>query len=149
MKSDRNHLEWQGKGRIIMALFLPFFILAMSFIFYSCHSDTSGSEDFLIRIDSVNVPANVNQGASFDIHFYGTIGFSDCYVFKTFNRTMTGNILTIECYGTYLVNKVKCVDQLVTMDGINLNMSLLVPGTYIVIIKEPDSSTIVKQLVVK
>jgi hypothetical protein len=149
MKSSGFSFHRHCKLTFKLALFLLLIFIFLSFGTLACHKDNAGSNDFLIGIDSVKLPVEVNQGVSFDIHFYGTIGFSDCYSFKTFNRRLTGNEITIECYGTYEDKNGKCLERLVTMDGMVLNMSVMVPGKYIIIIKEPDSSSIVEQITVK
>jgi len=149
MKSLRNSLLKQKNVRFKLTLFLLFLFITLSSSFFSCHKNWGENNDFLISIDSIIVPSIVNQGASFDINFYGTIGFSDCYSFKTFNRTLRENVLTIECFGTFSDNNGKCADRLVTMNGIVMNMTILVPGTYLVVIKQPDNSTIVKQIEIK
>jgi hypothetical protein len=149
MKSIENCLYRQEYVALKLTLFLLFIFIALSFGFFSCHRDWEENNDFLISIDSIKVPSVVNQGVLFDIQFYGTIGFSDCYSFKTFNRTLRGSVLTIECYGTFTDNNGKCADRLVTMDGNLMNVTILVPGTYMVVVKQPGSSTIVKEIEVK
>jgi len=149
MKSLSDRLHKQEGVALRLTFFLLFLFTALSFGSFSCQKDQGGNNDFLIPIDSIRVPSELKQGESFNIQFYGVIGFSDCYSFKTFNRTLRGNIMTIECYGTFTDNKGKCTDRLVTMDGIFMNMTINVPGIYSIMVKEPGSFTLVEQIEIK
>jgi hypothetical protein len=65
------------------ALLLSWLIVSLNTV--SCKKDLSTGNDFLIKVDSINVPRVVNSETSFDIIFFGTIGFTGC-VSELFRR---------------------------------------------------------------
>jgi hypothetical protein len=105
------------------------------------------SSDFLIKVDSINVPKSVNSETPFDIEFFGTIGFDGCTEFKTFNQIYDNNDITIEAWGTYN-NQTKCPTVMVSLDGQKLNLTIYSRGVYTILIREPDSFSIVRQITV-
>jgi hypothetical protein len=134
--------------RFVKPLISIFSIAGFCLIFFSCRNDLTSNSDFMIHVDSIRVPETVSQAESFDIEFFGVIGFNGCYSFKTFNRLIKGNEITIEVFGTIDNMSRVCPDALVTLDGIKLATTITIPGTYLIIIKEPDSYSLVKQITV-
>jgi len=132
----------------VKSLVSIFTVTGFCLIFFSCRNDLSSNSDFLIHVDSIRVPETVIQAKSFDIEFFGVIGFNGCYSFKTFNRVVKGNEITIEAFGTLDEKSGVCPDVLVTLDGIKLSSTINLPGIYQIIIKEPDSFTLIKQIIV-
>jgi hypothetical protein len=124
-------------------------ILAICALLASCSNANNTYTDFLIKVDSIHCPDSVISNASFDIEFFGIIGFNGCYSFKTFNQRLADNDITIEAWGTYDSNAGICPAALVTLDGQKLSMSLFTPGLYRIKISEPDMTIIVKSIVVK
>jgi hypothetical protein len=122
-------------------------LITFSIICLSCHNDLSSSSDFLIKVDSINVPKSVNSETPFDIEFFGTIGFDGCTEFKTFNQIYDNNDITIEAWGTYN-NQTKCPTVMVSLDGQKLNLTIYSRGVYTILIREPDSFSIVRQITV-
>jgi hypothetical protein len=125
-----------------------FLITGICLIFYSCSNDLSSTSDFMIQVDSIRVPEVVSQAKPFDIEFFGVIGFNGCYSFKTFNRVIKGNEITIQAFGSIDEKSRICPDALVTLDGKKLSTTIALPGTYQIIIKEPDSFSLIKQIIV-
>jgi len=132
----------------VKSLISIFTITGFCLIFFTCSNDLSSTSDFMIHVDSIRVPETVNQSKSFDIGFFGVIGFNGCYSFKTFNRVIKGNEITIEAFGTLDEKSSVCPDVLVTLDGIKLSTTISISGTYQIVIKEPDSFTLIKQIIV-
>ncbi len=131
------------------------FILINFFIFIigttildSCQNNLSSSSDFMVTVDSISVPDTVMSGTAFNIEFFGTIGMDKCVSFKTFNRIDQGNNITIETWATYNDMGGQCPPALVTLSGHIVNMTISVPGNYLIIIKEPYSYSIIKKLTV-
>jgi hypothetical protein len=114
----------------------------------SCHDDSSSSNDFLVKVDSFRVADAVTSATPFNVDFYGTIGLNGCYSFKTFNRVVKGNDITIEVWGTFDYKTGSCPEELVLLNGIKLNLTFPIPGTYRIIIKEPADYSLVRQITV-
>jgi len=131
------------KSSLIISAFSAIFLMLIS-----CHDNSNKGNDFLVKVDSIRIPSVVNAGVSFDIDFFGTIGFDGCVGFKTFNRTIKGNEITVETWGTFNDFNGNCPDMLVVLDGQKLTMTIADPGTYKIMIKEPGNYALVKQIVV-
>jgi len=114
----------------------------------SSHDNSDSSNDFIVKVDSFKVADTVTSAAPFDVMFYGTIGRNGCYSFKTFNQVLKGNDISIEVWGTFDYKTGSCPDELVSLDGIKLNLTIPFPGTYRIIVKEPADYSLVKQITV-
>ena len=114
----------------------------------SCHVDSSSSNDFLVQVDSFKVADAVTSATPFNVDFYGTIGLNGCYSFKTFNQVVKGNDITIEVWGTFDYKTGSCPEELVSLNGIKLNLTIPFPGAYRIIIKEPAGYSLVRQITV-
>lgn len=124
-------------------------VIAIGLSILSCHIDSDNSSDFIIRVDSVKIPDTVSSATPFDIVFFGTIGFNSCYSFKTFNRVVKDNDIKIQAWGTLDYKEGKCPEGLVSLNGQILKLTIPLPGTYRIVIKEPEDYTLVKQITVK
>ena len=117
---------------------------------FSCNLNQNTNNDFLIRVDSIHAPDTVVANTSFDVVFFGTIGFDECSSFKTFNRTDINNDIDIEAWGTYNNSTSGgCPPAMVTLNGQKLSLSFPVPGIYRLLIQDPRAVTLVKQIVAK
>ena len=114
----------------------------------SCHDNSDSSNDFIVKVDSFKVPAAVTSATPFDVVFYGTVGLNGCYSFKTFNKVVKGNDINIEVWGTFDYSTGSCPEELVSLNGIKLNLTIPFPGTYRIIIKEPADYSLVSQVTV-
>lgn len=114
----------------------------------SCHDNSDSSNDFIVKVDSFKVTAVVTSATPFDVVFYGTVGRNGCYSFKTFNKVVKGNDINIEVWGTFDYSTGSCPEELVSLNGIKLNLTIPFPGTYRIIIKEPADYSLVSQVTV-
>lgn len=105
--------------------------------------------DFLIKVDSINVPNVLTAGIPFDIKFYGTIGYNDCVTFKTFSKTIKERELRIGAWGTYPADMSNCNDALVLLNGSVVTVTVSTPGNYDLYIDEPDNTSIHRLLPIK
>ncbi len=114
-----------------------------------CTKEPAPLKDYLIQVDSIHVADTVSAGVSFDIEFFGIIGFDQCHSFKVFNQVYNGNNITIQAWGTFDSDAQACPDALVMLDGMKLNMKLIVPGYYDLLITEPGGYSLYKQILVR
>ncbi len=124
-------------------------LLSMSLIFisvYSCLKGPFTSSDFMIQVDSIHVADTVRSNTPFSVDFFGTIGFDGCFNFKTFKKNIQDSIISVEAWGSYEKMDGQCPTELVTLQGRKLSMSIPIPGNYILIVKEPDYSVLVKRI---
>jgi hypothetical protein len=124
-------------------------VIAVFIMILSCLRNPSTGNDFLIKVDSFNIPATISSGTPFDIEFFGTIGFDQCTKFKTFNQIYKNSNITIELWGTYDNNEGACVPDLIYMNGQKLNLTIPLPGEYTIKIIEPNDYILIKQIIVK
>lgn len=117
-------------------------------IILSCHNDKDTSNDFMITVDSIKVPDTISSATPFDIEFFGTIGFDGCFSFKTFNLINKENDIIIETWGTYNTKNGICPTEMVSLDGQKLRLTIPLPGKYRIVINEPASYSLVKQITV-
>jgi len=115
----------------------------------SCTKEPAPLQDYLIQVDSIHVADTVPAGVSFDIEFFGIVGFDECHSFKVFNQTYKGNDITIQAWGTFDNAAEVCADALVTLDGRKLTMQLNIPGNYKLLIAEPAGYSIYKKIIVQ
>jgi hypothetical protein len=102
----------------------------------------------MVKVDSIHAPDSVASNTSFDIEFFGTIGFNGCVIFKSFNKTYKNKDIIIETWAGWNDFAGTCPTVLVSLDGKKLRMSIPVPGIYRLVIKEPGSTSIIKQVMV-
>jgi hypothetical protein len=119
-----------------------------TFAFASCTLKDPTGNDFLIKVDSIHCPDSVIANVSFDIEFYGTVGFNDCFRFKTFNPKINDKKTTIQTWGTY-DNTSDCHEALVLLNGQKLSMRIPYVGTYIIEVSEPNTTILKKLILVK
>jgi hypothetical protein len=124
-------------------------LFTVMLLFSSCVNKLSTSSDFLIKVDSIHCPDSVASNTSFDIEFFGIIGFDGCSSFKTFNQRSEEKDITIEAWGTYNDSGGACPAVLVSLDGQKLSMKIPFAGTYKIHINEPDNSYLIKLVKVK
>ncbi|HUX59375.1 MAG TPA: hypothetical protein VMV77_20550 [Bacteroidales bacterium] len=132
----------------IKSFFLFLMVITISFFLRSCLSEPYSYQDFLIKVDSIQIPDTITLNIPFDIKFFGTIGFDGCYSFKTFNQTVIDNDITIETWGTYENINGTCPTVIVSLDGQKLNMTFHTPGIYNFNIIQPDNTSLVRQITV-
>lgn len=123
-------------------------LLVISLNIVSCKKDLSTSSDFLIAVDSIQVPGVVNSAKPFNVEFFGTISFNGCVSFKTFNTVINKNEIIIEAWATYDKNDRTCPDVMVYLNGQKLNLTIPFPGSYYIIIKGPGGAVLSRQITV-
>ena len=128
-------------------ILLIFFIICVKLL--SCKSDTSGANDYLIDVDSIHAPDSVIANKAFDIVFFGVAGLNTCQHFKTFNIGYNQNDVHIEAWGTDDSNGRACGEAINYLNGYKVTLNLFPQGVYRILIREPNATTLVKQILVK
>jgi hypothetical protein len=132
----------KAKIPVIVLIILMTFCIGL----LSCNTDKNETNDFLIKVDSIHVPETIVSGNTFEIKFYGVIGFNGCYSFKSFNTVNNGGTIIVEAWGTSDFSNLLCPDALVTLDGYTLKLTISVPGIYKLIIHEPGNLSLETQI---
>jgi hypothetical protein len=122
---------------------LPFFLLFMtSSVILSCSTDAnSGSDIFIIKVDSIRLPRAVMLGDTLNIRFYGTIGSNGNYSFDRFESSMENTTLNVTAWGKVVHNDV-ATQVMVYLDGKTYAFVPTRTGAYRISIHQPDASTL-------
>lgn len=126
----------------------PFLLFAGLVISCNFNNTSPGTNDFLLKVDSISLPDTIRAGKSFEITFYGIVGFTTCDSFKTFNIATVGNEIDIQAWGTFDTHSTFCPDAMVTLDGTKLAITLPTPGMYRIVIVEPNNFRLQRSIVI-
>ncbi len=126
-------------------------LLAAVLFFGSCKQDNLNLpkyKEFVMQIDSIQMPATLKLGQSLKIKFYGTIGPDGCYVFSRFAPKAQGKNITITVYGKHEEKSV-CPQVISRLEGGLLEVNLLDTGRYVVHVSNPNPPDIFDTVTVK
>jgi hypothetical protein len=123
-------------------------IIFISYILFSCDSGPYRLDAYLIKVDSIHLPASINSNTPFDIEFFGTIAGDGCHCFGEFTQSMTNNDIIVEAWGNYIDYSGKCPTVMVYLTGHKLTMTIPSPGVYNIKIKQPDKTYLTRQITV-
>jgi len=121
-------------------------ILIVSLSFSACNLKSDTNNDFLIKVDSIHTPEIINSGRPFNLVFYGTIGFNECYSLTNFDLGYDRNDIIIQVWGKFDYKEGKCPEGIVTINGQEYQTTIYLPGNYRIVIFEPDNSVLIKQI---
>ncbi len=126
-------------------------ILLIALFFGSCRQDTYDLPkytEFVMQIDSIQMPSTLKLGQSLKIKFYGTIGPDGCYVFSRFDPKAEGKTITVTAYGKHEEKSV-CPDVISRLEGALLEVNLLDTGRYVVHVSQPSPPDIYDTVTVR
>jgi hypothetical protein len=130
------------------SLFSLLVILTSSYLLVSCHLTNVIHQSYLIKVDSIHVPEAVASKTPFEIELFGIVGTSGCHSLESVQNNMTtNNDIVIEVWGTFNSDSEACPAVMVYLDK-KVEMTLSTPGTYHLLIKQPDNTYLEKQLIV-
>jgi hypothetical protein len=115
---------------------------------YSCNGGPYQVKQFLIKVDSIQVPGVVTSNTPFDIAFFGTVGNNGCFRFEAFRQNFNNNDIYIEAWGSLDYPATVCPAVMVYLDGRKLSMTVTSPGIYNLKIEQPDANPLIKQITV-
>jgi hypothetical protein len=130
---------------VIICCILPTIVLISSCV----KKADSYNAAFLISIDSIILPKNIDANTSFDILFYGIVGTNGCNHFSHFNTCKLNNDINIEVWGKFHSSSLVCPEMMVFLNGEKLNLKLEEPGNYSLKIKRKDCTYLERQIIVE
>ncbi len=130
-----------------LQIFFVTAISAMIIFTAGCNKDKTKGREFLIHVDSIQVADTIMQGDTLDIAFFGTIGTNGCYSFNRFDVDFTGDSINIGAIGSFSGGDV-CPEVLVKLDGAVLQITNLTVGKYYLVIKQPETASLTKEVMV-
>lgn len=120
----------------------------ISYIPFSCDKTPEKPDPYLIKVDSIHIPGFISSNVPFEIEFFGKIAGDGCHIFKEFTQALTNKDINIEAWGNYLDYSGVCPTVEVYLTGHNLTVTLPSSGIYSIKIKQPDNSSLEKQITV-
>lgn len=137
-----------------MKRYFVILLVAVGTILIGCLTNCSREykayyREYLIFVDSIKVPDNINSGIPFHIEFYGTISVTGCSGFSHFSTNLSDTVLYIEAWKWLEISAVACPAIIVKLDGETLEYQLDVPGSYQIKILQPDFSFLIENIEVK
>lgn len=124
-------------------------VVTFCLLLISCHNDPYEPELFLIKVDSIHVPNAIVSNAPFDIDFFGTIGSDGCHKFESFKNSINSTDLLIEAWGSFDGKAGLCPAVMVYLTGYKLIVTISTPGNYTIKVRQPDNSTLSREISVK
>ena len=123
-------------------------VVTFFYVLYSCKGGPYQVKDFLIKVDSIQVPNAVASNTPFEIAFFGTVGVNGCFHFEAFRQNFNNNDIYIEAWGSLDYQATVCPTVMVYLEGRKLSLTIPAPGIYNLKIKQPDANPLIKQITV-
>ncbi|MCK9451272.1 MAG: hypothetical protein M0Q90_06235 [Bacteroidales bacterium] len=115
-------------------------VLIIAVYSFSCSKadPTAETQQFVIKVDSIQLTDTVASGQRFDIKFFGTIGTNGCYSFADFVVSEDSASLNLMLKGNKEVSANQaCPDVLVLLGGMAYSHKFKVAGQYHIRVTNP------------
>ena len=114
-------------------------LLLILFISTSCTKEkTIQTEEYIIKVDSVQVTDNVKVGSKIEVDFFGIIGSNGCSSFSRYILKSNGKLHNITLIGKRKVGEnLICTENLPMLDGMTLELPTDSTGFYTIEIVNP------------
>lgn len=122
--------------------------MLFSVFFTSCNDD-EGYKYFLVPVESISIPEEVNANEPFEVRLSGTIGLDGCSSFDRFITEKQDTTLLVEAWGKLKTHSYICPDMEVELVREKLKFSVENPGIYILKVRQPDGTFLDKELIVR
>lgn len=134
--------------RIVARYFISLAALSVLLVFESCGnpSPVRQPEEFMISIDSINMPDTLAVGSVLKLQFYGIIGEDQCYRFKRFivDKNISGYKIKVIGERIFPVDSI-CSGESTLLDGRHLSLPVTEAGTYGIMIENPGVNKILSR----
>ncbi len=122
-------------------LFSSLLVSALGFVLFLGSCDTTSYDipkytEFVMQIDSIQMPSTIKLGQRLDIKFYGTIGPDGCYRFSRFAAKADNKTISVTVYGRH-EEKDLCNEAVSYLNGGLLQINMLDTGRYVVHVSQP------------
>jgi len=115
-------------------------ILVIAAYSFSCSKadPTAETQEFVIKVDSIQLPDSVAINQQFDVKFFGTIGSNGCYSFADFIASEDSTSLSLMLKGHHEVSENQvCSQVMVMLNGKVYSHKFPVAGQYRIRIINP------------
>lgn len=128
------------------AYILLIFIIITTF---SCSKDQSAqTEEYIIKVDSIQTNENVTLGQKIELSFFGIIGYNGCssfsrYIIKSMDGKHSVTLIGKRKVGENIV----CTENLPMLNGMKLDLPADTVGNYTVEIINPGINNLITKKV--
>jgi hypothetical protein len=125
-------------------------ILLLSLSFSCIKENSTKTEEYVIKVDSIQVNDQVRLGNNITVTFFGIIGNNGCSSFSRFILKSKGKTNQVTVVGKRLVGEnLICPENLPLLNGMTLNIKADSIGTHIIEIINPGiNNLIIKNITV-
>ena len=136
--------------KIIKSTLAFFCLLILLGLSTSCVQETKPDyKSFIVQVDSVQISNSITPNTLFDIYFYGIVGTNSCYEFSHFMTEKSDNEIIIEPLGKQDLGSEICASVMVYLNGERLSYVIEESGDYLLKIRKPDNSFLIKEITVE
>jgi hypothetical protein len=116
----------------------------------SCFKENANrTEEYIIKVDSIQVTDTVKVGDKIAIGFFGTIGTDGCSSFSRFILNSKSRTHTITVIGKRKIgNNLVCTQILPLLDGMSMKINADSMGTYKLEIVNPGINNVITRTVI-
>lgn len=124
-------------------------LLLLLFVSTSCSKEkTIQTEEYVIKVDSIQVNDNVSVGDKITVGFFGIIGNNGCssfsrYIIKTNGKTHNITVIGKRKVGENLI----CTENLPMLDGMSLELQTDSIGVFTIEIVNPGINNLISKKV--
>jgi hypothetical protein len=126
-----------------------FSFIILGFMFSCEDPNAPDYEYFAIKVDSVKTPEIILVNETFEIQLFGLIAYSGCSQFSEFKTEKQGENIIIEAWGKHNKNAKICPGVVVYLQKEKLLYRISAKGNYTLKIKQPDSTFLLKEILVE
>jgi hypothetical protein len=128
-------------------------LLLVVYFSTGCKKEEDTTNEFLVKIDSIQMADTIDFGSALDVNFFGLIGTNDCYSFSRFEQVQAvvgdpDNSIRIQTYGKFEDNG-NCQPATVYMNPVTLQITGMFAGTFRVLAIQPDGTILTAVCYVK
>lgn len=105
----------------------------------------ASSTDFTVHVDSITGPNAVSGGIAWDNFLWGTVGPSGCTTFKELRTTRVTAQIDVTVVGERVAGA-SCRSGTLTLNGMVLRLEPIIPNNFMIVVHQPDGSTLTRRI---
>ncbi len=103
------------------------------------------NEEFLIKVDSIHYPDQLNVGQTLDIQFFGMVGHNGCSNFKRFVVSKNDSVYTIQVVGERKMGKnLICTEAIQFLNDKKISLLQDTAGVFKIEIINPGLNQVIR-----
>lgn len=103
-----------------------------------CKKDnTPETVEYIIKVDSITHADTIKVGETFEVYFYGYLGYNDCYAFEKFVPGFGPNAMNFTLYGLETISD-SCSGNPIYMSGEGVAIQDMTEGEWSIQVNQPE-----------